>query len=117
MPTHPRRVPLLLLAAVSLLALLPLLGGQRSTGAAPRSAHPAAPDAAVAADPRADFGLVYAGMEGETLAPWLRSAAQLDQVTRVGGELERPPPGGIGHPHEVTVTDDAPGLVELGGGA
>ena len=51
-----------------------------------RRADPDALDAAAAADPRADYGLVLSGMEGETLAPWLRSAAQLNQPWGVVGD-------------------------------
>ena len=84
---HARRVPLLLLAFAGLLVLLPpLLGGQGSIGAATRRVDPSGRDAAVAADPRADFSLVLSGMEGETLAPWLRSAAQLNQPWGVVGD-------------------------------
>ena len=84
---HARRVPLLLLACAGLLVLLPpLLGGQGSIGAATRRVDPSGRDAAVAADPRADYSLVLSGMEGETLAPWLRSAAQLNQPWGVVGD-------------------------------
>lgn len=84
---HARRVPLLLLTFACLLVLLsPLLGRRGSIGATPRRAEPNTLDAAVAADPRADYSLVLAGMEGETLAPWLRSAAQLNQPWGVVGD-------------------------------
>ncbi len=49
-------------------------------------AAPRAVDAPMAADPRADFALAYTGMEGETLAPWLRSAAQLNQPWGLAGD-------------------------------
>lgn len=43
--------------------------------------------------------------------------ADLVQVASVRGELERPAPGRVGHPHEIAVAHHAPRLVQLRGGA